>query len=83
MAKKEHIALRADPNDPEDFDVTVDALEQAVAERRERRRLRGPQVAPTKVPVSIRLDQDIVDKFKAGGPGWQGRINEALRRAAL
>lgn len=41
-------------------------------------RLRGPQKAATKVPVSIRLDRAVVDYFKAQGPGWQGRINEAL-----
>ena len=35
-----------------------------------------------KVPVSIRLDQDVVAKFKATGPGWQSRINDVLRKAA-
>ena len=39
---------------------------------------RGSQKAPTKAPVSIRLDQTVVDHFKAQGPGWQSRINEAL-----
>jgi uncharacterized protein (DUF4415 family) len=34
-----------------------------------------------KVAVSIRLDEDVVAKFKAGGPGWQTRINAALRKA--
>ena len=43
---------------------------------------RGPQKTPTKILVSIRLDQDILDRFKAGGPGWQSRINEALRKAS-
>lgn len=41
-------------------------------------RVRGPQKTQTKAPVSIRLDQAIVDHFKAQGPGWQSRINEAL-----
>ena len=31
--------------------------------------------------VSLRLDNEVLDKFKAGGPGWQTRINEALRKA--
>jgi len=39
---------------------------------------RGPQKKPTKVPVSIRLDPEVVDYFRAGGEGWQSRINEAL-----
>lgn len=43
---------------------------------------RGPQKAPTKVAVSLRLDPDVVEAFKASGPGWQGRINDALRKAA-
>lgn len=35
---------------------------------------------PTKVVLSIRIDADIVEAFKASGKGWQARINEALRR---
>ncbi len=38
---------------------------------------------PTKVAVSIRLDADIVDYFKAQGPGWQSRINAQLRELML
>ena len=41
-------------------------------------RVRGAQKTPTKTPVSIRLDQAVLDHFKAQGPGWQGRINDAL-----
>jgi uncharacterized protein (DUF4415 family) len=44
------------------------------------RRVRGKQKAPTKQLVSLRLDRSIVDAFKAEGPGWQSRINEALKR---
>ena len=32
--------------------------------------------------VSLRIDQDVLAHFQEGGPGWQDRINEALRRAA-
>jgi uncharacterized protein (DUF4415 family) len=32
--------------------------------------------------VSLRLDQDVLAHFQEDGPGWQDRINEALRRAA-
>lgn len=45
-------------------------------------RLRGPQKTPTKRLVSLRLDPDVVDYFRSTGPGWQGRMNAALRRAA-
>jgi uncharacterized protein (DUF4415 family) len=32
--------------------------------------------------VSLRIDQDVLDHFREGGPGWQERINDALRKAA-
>ncbi len=44
-------------------------------------RTRGRQQAPLKVPVSIRLSEDVVSHFKAGGAGWQTRIDETLRAA--
>ena len=44
------------------------------------KRGRGPQVAPTKVLTSIRLDADVLEFFKAQGAGYQSRINEALRK---
>ena len=43
---------------------------------------RGPQKAPTKVAVSIRISPDVVAYFKAKGPGWQSRIDDALRKIA-
>ena len=44
------------------------------------RRVRGKQKAPTKQLISLRLDRSVVNAFKAEGPGWQSRINEALKR---
>jgi len=38
-----------------------------------------PRKPQPKVPVSIRLSSDVIEAFKAGGPGWQTRIDEALR----
>ena len=32
--------------------------------------------------VTLRIDQDVLEYFQEGGPGWQDRINEALRKAA-
>jgi uncharacterized protein (DUF4415 family) len=43
---------------------------------------RGAQKAPTKVAVSIRLSPEVISYFKAKGPGWQSRIDEALRKIA-
>lgn len=31
--------------------------------------------------VSLRIDNDVLERFKAGGPGWQSRINATLRAA--
>lgn len=45
-------------------------------------RTRGPQKAATKIPVSIRLSPEVIEHFKAGGPGWQSRIDDALRKVA-
>jgi uncharacterized protein (DUF4415 family) len=42
-------------------------------------KLRGPQKAPTKVPVSLRLSREVVDHYKATGDGWQTRIDDALK----
>ncbi len=42
---------------------------------------RGPQKAATKRPISLRVDADILDSYRATGPGWQGRMNDALRKA--
>ncbi|SDC84418.1 BrnA antitoxin of type II toxin-antitoxin system [Sphingomonas sp. YR710] len=72
------IALKADPSDPDDFDVTEEELQAALAERRRR----GPQKAATKEQVTIRLDHDVIEHFRAAGPGWQSRVNAALRSVA-
>lgn len=41
--------------------------------------VRGKYYRPVKKPYSLRLDADVVDWFKAGGDGYQTRINAALR----
>jgi uncharacterized protein (DUF4415 family) len=35
-----------------------------------------------KQQVTLRIDQDVLEYFQSGGPGWQDRINDALRKAA-
>ena len=40
-----------------------------------------PKLESPKRQVTLRLDQEVVDGFRETGPGWQGRINEALRKA--
>ena len=36
----------------------------------------------SKEQVSLKLDSDLLAHFQEEGPGWQERINDALRRAA-
>jgi uncharacterized protein (DUF4415 family) len=43
-------------------------------------RRRGPQKAPVKVSISLRVDRDVLDGWRASGPGWQARMNDALRK---
>ena len=50
-------------------------------ERARRARGRPPADNPKK-QVTLRLDTDVLERFRAGGPGWQDRINAALRKAA-
>ena len=30
--------------------------------------------------VTLRIDREVLDHFQEAGPGWQDRINEALRK---
>lgn len=41
-----------------------------------------PAVPHAKELVSLRIDRDVLDHFQEDGPGWQDRINDALRKAA-
>jgi uncharacterized protein (DUF4415 family) len=42
----------------------------------------APSVPGAREQVTLRIDRDVLDYFQADGPGWQERINAALRRAA-
>ena len=78
-----HAAALTDPDNPP---LTEEWFREAKPMSDERlaryRGMRGPQKSPTKTATSIRLDADVVEHFKAGGPGWQSRINQALRKMA-
>ena len=41
-----------------------------------------PALPGVKELVSLRIDRDVLDHFQEAGPGWQERINDALRKAA-
>jgi uncharacterized protein (DUF4415 family) len=61
----------------------LDVLPSVLAAVLPRRRgQRGPQREPAKQLVSLRIDRDVVARFRATGNGWQTRVNEALKQAA-
>ena len=91
LARAEDMARTAyeSMTDEEDDAIAAAALSdpdtpllEEVLERNERRRLGRPPLPRTKRSVHLRLDQEVVDFFVKDGPGWQTRINAALRKAA-
>lgn len=72
------------PYDPHDAEATRAFFERAdliLNGRVVRRGKRGPQKAPTKKLVSLRLSPEVVEHFGSTGPGWQTRIDEMLVKA--
>jgi uncharacterized protein (DUF4415 family) len=47
------------------------------------RRVGRPKGSGTKEMVTLRLDKDVLARFRAGGPGWQTRVNDVLRMAVM
>lgn len=56
--------------DPDTFEVSDAQL----------KKMRGRPAGSKKTLVHIRLDNDVLEKFKAGGAGWQTRINDFLKK---
>jgi uncharacterized protein (DUF4415 family) len=88
LTRKEDDPIPYDPEDgpydPNDTEAAKAWLEQADVIYKGkviRRGKRGPQKAPTKKLVSLRLSQEVIEHFKAGGPGWQTRIDTTLQKA--
>ena len=48
-----------------------------------RRRRGRPPVESPRQQISIRLEPEVIAKFKATGPGWQRRINDILKAAKV
>jgi uncharacterized protein (DUF4415 family) len=81
--------IATDPDAPEATDEQLahamtfaEALPE-LAEALQKRLAGRPKLDKPKKAVNIRLDQDIIEKFKSTGPGWQSRINEALKAAKV
>jgi uncharacterized protein (DUF4415 family) len=72
---------------PEDYaeipEITEEMFARGVWTKNGKPFKRGrPKSAAPKQQVTLRLDRDVLDRFRAGGKGWQSRINEALRQAS-
>lgn len=73
--------IAADPDAPE---ITDEQASQRMTFKEAMKRSRGrPRLDNPRQQISIRLDPDVVAKFKATGKGWQGRINQALKDAKV
>lgn len=85
MPRRKKREVKPDYENPEwtreDFARARPASEVVPAVVAAYRRVRGPQRRPTKRLISLRLDPDVIDHFRARGPGWQARINSTLRKA--
>lgn len=66
------------PSDPRE--AAEAAFKRATAKVPERPE--APVVPNARELVSLRIDRDVLEWFQEDGPGWQDRINEALRKAA-
>jgi uncharacterized protein (DUF4415 family) len=82
-------AIAADPDNPEltgeelaAMRPASEALPSALYEALTKRGRGRPPVENPKRAVKLRIDPDVLDAFKATGPGWQTRINDTLRAAA-
>lgn len=56
------------------------AAAEAVFRKPQERVKEAPALPQAKEQVSLRIDRDILDHFREDGPGWQDRINDALRK---
>lgn len=65
-----------DPDDaPELTDAFFEQADEYVADKLVRR---GRPSGSNKISTTVRFDADILDAFRATGPGWQTRMNAAL-----
>ncbi|KQT52693.1 hypothetical protein ASG43_19795 [Aureimonas sp. Leaf454] len=81
MAKPPERTTRR-PTDPRS---AAEAAFKKVTEKPQRvdeTQFRTAAVPGAKELVSLKIDRDVLDHFQEDGPGWQDRINAALRAAA-
>jgi uncharacterized protein (DUF4415 family) len=60
----------------------AEAMFKAVTTKPVEAPAKAPSLPGVKEMVSLRIDKDVLEHFQDDGPGWQDRINDALRKAA-
>ncbi|MDB5992494.1 MAG: hypothetical protein JWQ10_3897 [Herbaspirillum sp.] len=77
------------PTDAEDAAITAAALsdpdaqpltDEQLSKVRPMRSRGRPAGSGTKVQVTMRFDEEVLNAFKSEGDGWQTRMNRALRQ---
>jgi uncharacterized protein (DUF4415 family) len=85
-ARRKALRALAEMSEEEDAAITADANadpDNPPADDLIARRGRGrPRLDHPKQRIQLRVDGDVLERFKAGGAGWQTRMNSALRKAA-
>lgn len=85
---------RSKPSPPDDYDPVAPLTDEEIGRLRPApevfaelgipipKPIGRPKADAVKRSVTIRMDQDVIDYFRAGGPGWQTRMHEVLAREA-
>lgn len=84
--------VRAAESDPDELPMTEEQLDRMrpahevlpeLVARHLRRNRGRPKLAAPKQQVTLRIDPDVLEQFRATGAGWQTAINDALRQAMV
>jgi uncharacterized protein (DUF4415 family) len=73
------------PYDPNDREAVLSFWDKKAIRHTGFEELRAKRGRPVKAPdeckeqIALRVDKDVLDWFRAQGPGWQTRMNAALK----
>lgn len=73
---------RADEVEQKPAEKILEGLKEALAVAKGEAEPAAVHVRRPKKALTLRIDEDVIEKFRATGYGWQTRMNEALRKAA-
>jgi uncharacterized protein (DUF4415 family) len=79
-----NIQLRDQPSQGNmNFAGPKDPISEGISDMTTRKPGRPRRKGPTKIPITIRLDMDVLRALKLSGPGWQTRVNHLVRNWIL